>query len=86
MSIAGIRLGVAQAGIKYAGRDDLTLIEIAQGSTTAAVFTQNAFRAAPVLVAERNNAAQDARYLLINSGNANAGTGQPGMIGLRAEL
>lgn len=78
--IAGIRLGVAQAGIKYSGRDDLTLIEIAQGSTTAAVFTQNAFRAAPVTVAERNNAAQDARYLLINSGNANAGTGLPGMM------
>ena len=80
LPIAGIRLGVAQAGIKYSGRDDLTLIEIAQGSTTAAVFTQNAFRAAPVTVAERNNAAQDARYLLINSGNANAGTGQPGMM------
>ncbi|MBT5067290.1 MAG: bifunctional ornithine acetyltransferase/N-acetylglutamate synthase, partial [Halieaceae bacterium] len=70
LPIVGVRLGVAQAGIKYAGRDDLALIEIAQGSTTAAVFTQNAFRAAPVLVAERNNAAQDARYLLINSGNA----------------
>ena len=80
LPIAGIRLGVAQACIKYSGRDDLTLIEIAQGSTTAAVFTQNAFRAAPVTVAERNNAAQDARYLLINSGNANAGTGQPGMM------
>ena len=77
LPIVGIRLGVAQAGIKYSGRDDVTLIEIAQGSTTAAVFTQNAFRAAPVTVAERNNAAQDARYLLINSGNANAGTGQP---------
>ena len=80
LPIAGIRLGVAQAGIKYSGRDDVTLIEVAQGSTTAAVFTQNAFRAAPVTVAERNNAAQDARYLLINSGNANAGTGQPGMM------
>jgi glutamate N-acetyltransferase/amino-acid N-acetyltransferase len=80
LPIAGIRLGVAQAGIKYSGRDDLTLIEIAQGSTTAAVFTQNAFRAAPVTVAERNNAVPDARYLLINSGNANAGTGQPGMM------
>ena len=56
LSIPGIRLGVAQAGIKYADRDDLTIIEIAEGSSTAAVFTQNAFRAAPVLVAERNNA------------------------------
>lgn len=77
--IPGIRLGVAQAGIKYADRDDLTLIEIAKGSSTAAVFTQNAFRAAPVLVAERHQAAADARYILINSGNANAGTGEPGM-------
>ena len=79
LSIPGIRLGVAQAGIKYADRDDLTIIEIAHGSSTASVFTQNAFRAAPVLVAERNNAEADARYILINSGNANAGTGAPGM-------
>ena len=79
LSIPGIRLGVAQAGIKYANRDDLTIIEIAEGSSTAAVFTQNAFRAAPVLVAERNNIEVDARYILINSGNANAGTGAPGM-------
>ena len=79
LSIPGIRLGVAQAGIKYANRDDLTIIEIAEGSSTAAVFTQNAFRAAPVLVAERNNVEVDARYILINSGNANAGTGAPGM-------
>ena len=78
-SIPGVRLGVAQAGIKYEGRDDLTLIEIAEGSSTAAVFTLNAFRAAPVVVAERNNVSQDARYILINSGNANAGTGKPGM-------
>jgi glutamate N-acetyltransferase/amino-acid N-acetyltransferase len=78
-SIPGIRLGVAQAGIKYEGRDDLTLIEIVEGSSTAAVFTLNAFRAAPVVVAERNNASQEARYILINSGNANAGTGKPGM-------
>ena len=79
LSIPGIQLGVAQAGIKYANRDDLTIIEIAEGSSTAAVFTQNAFRAAPVLVAERNNVEVDARYILINSGNANAGTGAPGM-------
>ena len=70
-SIPGVRLGVAQAGIKYEGRDDLTLIELAEGSSTAAVFTLNAFRAAPVVVAERNNVSQNARYILINSGNAN---------------
>ena len=79
LSIPGIQLGVAQAGIKYANRDDLTIIEIREGSSTAAVFTQNAFRAAPVLLAERNNVEADARYILINSGNANAGTGAPGM-------
>ena len=79
LSVPGVRLGVAQAGIKYPNRDDLTLIEISEGSATAAVFTQNAFRAAPVLVAERNNEAISARYILINSGNANAGTGEPGM-------
>ena len=77
--IPGLRLGVAQAGIKHEGHDDLTLIEIAEGSSTAAVFTLNAFRAAHVVVAQRNNANQDARYILINSGNANAGTGKPGM-------
>ena len=80
LSVPGIRLGVAQAGIKYPNRDDLTLIEMSEGSATAAVFTQNAFRAAPVLVAERNNEAISARYILINSGNANAGTGEPGMV------
>ena len=80
LSVPGIRLGVAQAGIKYPNRDDLTLIEMSKGSATAAVFTQNAFRAAPVLVAERNNEAISARYILINSGNANAGTGEPGMV------
>jgi glutamate N-acetyltransferase/amino-acid N-acetyltransferase len=80
LSVPGIRLGVAQAGIKYPNRYDLTLIEISEGSATAAVFTQNAFRAAPVLVAERNNEAISARYILINSGNANAGTGEPGMV------
>lgn len=79
LSISGIQLGVAQAGIKYPDRDDLTIIEIAEGSSTAAVFTQNAFRAAPVLVAERNNASVSVRYILVNSGNANAGTGEPGM-------
>ena len=83
-SIPGVRLGVAQAGIKYEARDDLTLIEIAEGSSTAAVFTLNAFRAAPVVVAQRNNTSQDARYILINSGNANAGTGKPGMDACKA--
>ena len=81
LPVAGVRLGVAQAGIKKPNKDDLTLIEIAQGATVAAVFTQNAFCAAPVHVA-RNHwlaAGKTARYWLINTGNANAGTGEPGM-------
>ena len=78
LTVDGVRLGVAQAGIKYPNKDDLTLIELCEGSTTAAVFTQNAFRAAPVVVAEQH-LQQSVRYLLINSGNANAGTGTPGL-------
>ena len=81
LPVAGVRLGVAQAGIKKPNKDDLTLIEIAQGATVAAVFTQNAFCAAPVHIA-RNHwlaAGKTARYWLINTGNANAGTGEPGM-------
>ena len=53
-SIAGIRLGVAQAGLKVANQDDLVVVELASGTRTAALFTQNAFRAAPVVVAERH--------------------------------
>ena len=81
LPVAGVRLGVAQAGIKKPNKDDLTLIEIAQGATVAVVFTQNAFCAAPVHIA-RNHwlaAGKTARYWLINTGNANAGTGEPGM-------
>ena len=81
--VDGVRLGVAQAGIKYPDKDDLTLIELCEGSTTAAVFTQNAFRAAPVVLAEKH-LQQSVRYLLINSGNANAGTGAPGMAAAEA--
>ena len=50
-AVAGMRLGVAQAGIKMADHDDVVLISLAPGSSTSAVFTQNAFRAAPVLIA-----------------------------------
>ncbi len=77
--VSGVRWGVAKAGIKYAGRYDVALLEIAEGATTAAVFTRNAFCAAPVHVARKNLATTPPRYLLINSGNANAGTGEAGM-------
>jgi glutamate N-acetyltransferase/amino-acid N-acetyltransferase len=77
--IPGIRLATAAGGIRYRGRDDLVLIELAAGGTCAAVFTRNAFCAAPVTVAREHLAAGRVRYLLINSGNANAGTGAPGL-------
>ncbi len=79
LSVPGIRLGVAEAGIKYAQRRDLVLIEAAPGTQAAAVFTQNAFCAAPVQVARAHLQSGAPRYLLINTGNANAGTGQAGL-------
>ncbi len=77
--VAGVRWGGAAAGIKRPGRMDVALMEIAEGASVAAVYTLNAFCAAPVIVAKRHGAAITPRYLLINSGNANAGTGEPGM-------
>ena len=77
--ILGIRLGVACAGIKYANRRDLVLLEVAPGTSCAAVFTRNAFCAAPVTVAKQNLSITAPRYLVINTGNANAGTGQQGL-------
>ena len=77
-SVPGIRLGTAAAGIKRMDRDDLLVIEMVAGGTTAAVFTRNAFCAAPVVVA-RENLYRRPRWLLINSGNANAGTGKRGL-------
>ena len=77
--VPGIRLGTACAGIKKPGRRDLVIMEIAANSMCAAVFTRNAFCAAPVTVARAHLAAQAPRYLLINTGNANAGTGAQGL-------
>ena len=76
--IPGIRLGTVCAGIKQKVRDDLLIFEAVEGSSCAAVFTQNAFCAAPVQVARKHLAATP-RWLLVNSGNANAGTGKQGM-------
>lgn len=77
--VAGIRLGVACAGIKKANHRDLVLIEIAKNSQTAAVFTQNAFCAAPVVISKKHLSETQPRYLLVNTGNANAGTGEQGI-------
>jgi len=76
--VKGIRLASASAGIKYADREDVVLMELQEGAATAAVFTQNAFCAAPVTIAKKHLSEASPRYLLINSGNANAGTGEPG--------
>ena len=77
--VAGFRLGTTSAGIKTPGRPDLVVMEMAAGSSTAAVFTQNAFCAAPVIVAREHLARHQPAYLLVNTGNANAGTGDAGM-------
>ncbi len=77
-AIAGIKLGTTNAGIKQTVRDDILLLQGVEGSTCAGVFTQNAFCAAPVHVAKANlNHAPC--WFLVNSGNANAGTGELGM-------
>ena len=75
--IAGIKIGTACAEIKQTQHDDLTLFQL-QG-TCAAVFTRNAFCAAPVTIAKQHLASTNPRFLLINSGNANAGTGEQGI-------
>lgn len=77
--IAGINMAAVSAGIKKPGRLDVVLFELCEGATVAGVYTQNAFCAAPVQVARQHNAEAEARYLLINTGNANAGTGKPGL-------
>ncbi|KZY39317.1 MULTISPECIES: bifunctional glutamate N-acetyltransferase/amino-acid acetyltransferase ArgJ [unclassified Oleiphilus] len=82
--IDGARIGVVEAGIKTEGRKDLVLIELAQGSTCSGVFTKNAFCAAPVQLCKAHLAtgsfAQASNaYLVVNTGNANAGTGKQGM-------
>ena len=79
LPVAGVRLGIASAGIKKPGRRDITLIELAAGSRVAGVFTQNRFCAAPVAVCKQHLAHAGIRALLINTGNANAGTGEEGL-------
>ena len=77
--VAGIALGAACAGIKPWVRDDVLVVQMAEQATCAAVFTQNAFCAAPVQIAKSHLAMQP-RWLLINAGNANAGTGKQGLL------
>jgi glutamate N-acetyltransferase/amino-acid N-acetyltransferase len=77
--IAGVRLGTARAGIRKPGRRDILVIELESGSAIAGVFTTNRFCAAPVLVCRENLELGDIRYLVVNTGCANAGTGQEGL-------
>ncbi|MCH4561680.1 bifunctional glutamate N-acetyltransferase/amino-acid acetyltransferase ArgJ [Halomonas sp. EGI 63088] len=82
--IEGLRLGTTMAGIKKPGRRDLVVIEMPEGARVAGTFTRNAFCAAPVSVAREHLAAcvargEGPRYLVINTGNANAGTGEAGL-------
>ena len=79
LDINGASLGVAEAGIRYKNRDDLLVICFAKGSISSAVFTQNKFCAAPVYIAKENLSKASPRALLINSGNANAVTGEKGL-------
>ncbi|BAL94398.1 bifunctional glutamate N-acetyltransferase/amino-acid acetyltransferase ArgJ [Rubrivivax gelatinosus] len=80
LPVAGVRLGVTMAGIRKAGRRDLVVFELAEGSAVAGVFTQNRFCAAPVQICREHLAAGEGiRAIVVNTGNANAGTGADGL-------
>ena len=78
--VAGFKLGIASAGIKKPGRLDLVVMQLASDSSVAAVFTKNAFCAAPVQLAKRHLAVQTPLLFVTNTGNANAGTGEAGLV------
>lgn len=85
LPVAGVSLGIAEAGIKRPGRKDLLVIKLDDGATVAGVFTTNRFCAAPVTVAKAHLAAgKGIRALVVNTGNANAGTGGQGMDAARS--
>jgi len=80
LPVAGVSLGIAEAGIKRLDRKDLLVIKLEDGATVAGVFTTNRFCAAPVTLAKAHLASgKGVRALLVNTGNANAGTGEQGM-------
>jgi len=81
--VPGVRIGVAEAGIRKANRKDLTVFLLVPGASVAGVFTQNRFCAAPVQVCRDHLARGDIRALVINTGNANAGTGEDGLVRAR---
>ena len=77
--VPGVDLGVAMAGVRKADRKDLLVMRLAEGSAVAGVFTQNRFCAAPVVIARKNLEQGGVRALVVNTGNANAGTGADGL-------
>ncbi len=80
LPVAGVSLGTAEAGIKRADRKDLLVMQLCDGAQVAGVFTTNRFCAAPVIVAREHLAQGDGiRALVVNTGNANAGTGEQGL-------
>jgi glutamate N-acetyltransferase/amino-acid N-acetyltransferase len=83
LPVAGVEQGWAEAGIRKANRKDLLVIRLAAGATVAGVFTRNRFAAAPVQVCREHLANGSIRALVINTGNANAGTGGPGLAAAR---
>ena len=76
LAVPGVRIGTANAGIKQTERDDIALFELADGADVGGVYTQSHFAAAPVLLARQRQ--HQARAWIVNSGNANAATGEPG--------
>ncbi len=88
-AVAGVRIGVAEAGIRKVNRKDLTVVLIDDGASVSGVFTQNRFCAAPVQVCREHleiarTSGQGIRAMVINTGNANAGTGQEGLARARS--
>lgn len=82
--VKGVKCTAVSAGIKKVGRRDVVLFELAEGSNVAGVFTKNAFCAAPVTVCREHLASAPIRFLVINSGNANACTGEQGLLDAKA--
>jgi glutamate N-acetyltransferase/amino-acid N-acetyltransferase len=83
--IAGVRIGVTEAGVRKAGRKDLSVVLIDAGASVAGVFTTNRFCAAPVQICREHLArGQEVRAMVINTGNANAGTGADGLARARS--
>jgi len=84
-AVPGVRIGVAEAGVRKANRKDLTVVLIDEGAAVGGVFTQNRFCAAPVQVCRDHLAAHyGIRAMVINTGNANAGTGEDGLMRTRS--